>query len=310
MMQIIIVMKVQFCGVGLYLGVVVWFVILFVLVDYGIVFSCSDFGGVCILVCWDQVMFLQLCMLMDNGDGVMLLIVEYVMVVLVGIGINNVLVEVNGLEVLIFDGLFVFFVLGIMEVGICYQDVLLCVICVLCLVEVQQGEVFVCLLFVDYLQIYFDIDFIDVVIGYQEKWLDMVNGSFVYELMDSCIFCCQVDVVQMQKNGLVFGGIYLNVVVVDGDKVLLFGGLCYKDEVVCYKMLDVMGDLVLVGVLLLVCYIGYCVGYVMINKLLWVFFVVLDVWEWVIVMLEMQQYLLGVGVVFVDMWVMYQFVVV
>lgn len=93
----------------------------------------------------------------------------------------------------------------------------------------------------------------------------------------------------------------MNVVVVDYDCIFSLGGLCYVDELVCYKMFDVLGDFYIVGVLILGCYIGVCVGYVMINKLLWVFFDCLDVWEWVEVDVVIVVYLFGVGVKFEDL---------
>ena len=308
-MQTTIATKAQFRGVGLHSGAAVRLAILPAPVDHGIVFSRSDLGGVRIPARWDQVTPSQLCTLMDNGDGVTLSTVEHVMAALAGTGITNALVEVNGPEVPILDGSSAPFVLGIMEAGIRHQDAPLRAIRVLRPVEVQQGEAFARLSPADHLQIHFDIDFTDAAIGHQEKRLDMANGSFVHELMDSRTFCRQADVVQMQKNGLALGGTYLNAVVVDGDKVLSPGGLRHKDEAVRHKMLDAMGDLALAGAPLLARYTGHRAGHAMTNKLLRALFAAPDAWEWVTVTPEMQQHLPGAGVVPADMRAMHQLAV-
>ena len=73
-------------------------------------------------------------------------------------------------------------------------------------------------------EIHFDIDFTDAAIGHQGKALDMANGTFLHELMDSRTFCRQSDVIQMQKNGLALGHLSQRVVI-DGDRVLSPGGL-------------------------------------------------------------------------------------
>ncbi|SMO57894.1 UDP-3-O-acyl-N-acetylglucosamine deacetylase [Paracoccus laeviglucosivorans] len=297
-MQTTIAQKAQFRGVGLHSGAAVRLAILPAPADHGIVFVRSDLDGARIPAIWNAVTPSQLCTLLDNGQGAAVSTVEHVMAALAGTGITNAVVEVNGPEVPILDGSSAPFVQGIIDAGIRYQaEAPLRAIRVLRAVQVEHGEGFARLSPADHLEIHFDIDFADAAIGHQEKQLDMANGSFVHELMDSRTFCRQADVVQMQKNGLALGGTYLNAVVVDGDKILSPGGLRHKDEAVRHKMLDAVGDLALAGAPLLARYTGHRAGHAMTNKLLRALFATPDAWEWVTVTPEMQRSLPGAGVV-------------
>lgn len=297
-MQTTIAQKAQFRGVGLHSGAAVRLAILPAPADHGIVFVRSDLGGVRIPARWDHVTPSQLCTLLDNGQGATVSTVEHVMAALAGTGITNAVIEVNGPEVPILDGSSEPFVRGILQAGIHHlAGTELRAIRVLRPVEVHHGQGFARLSPADHLEIHFDIDFTDAAIGQQSKALDMANGSFVHELMDSRTFCRQSDVLQMQANGLALGGTYLNAVVIDGDKVLSPGGLRHSDEAVRHKMLDAMGDLALAGAPLLARYTGHRAGHAMTNKLLRALFAAPDAWEWVTVTPAMQRSLPGAGIV-------------
>ena len=296
-MQTTIAQKARFRGVGLHSGAAVRLAILPAPVDHGIVFVRTDLDGARVEARWDLVTPSQLCTLLDNGKGATVSTVEHVMAALVGTGINNAVVEVNGPEIPILDGSSAPFVQGILEAGLRRQLAPLRAIRVLRPVEVRVGEGFARLSPADHLQIHFDIDFTDAAIGHQEKRLDMANGSFVYELMDSRTFCRQADVISMQQNGLALGGTYLNAVVIDGDKVLSPGGLRHEDEAVRHKMLDAVGDLGLAGAPLLALYTGHRAGHAMTNKLLRALFAQPDAWEWVVLTPAMESRLPGAGVV-------------
>ncbi|WP_423210388.1 UDP-3-O-acyl-N-acetylglucosamine deacetylase [Paracoccus yeei] len=297
-MQTTIASKALFRGVGLHSGAAVRLAILPAPADHGIVFVRTDLGRARIPALWDHVTPSQLCTLLDNGQGATVSTVEHVMAALAGTGITNAVVEVNGPEIPILDGSSAPFVQGIVEAGLrYYPDAPLRAIRVLRDVEVRQGVAHARLSPADHLAIDFQIDFTDAAIGHQEKSLDMANGTFVHELMDSRTFCRQSDVVQMQQNGLALGGTYLNAVVVDGDKVLSPGGLRHKDEAVRHKMLDAMGDLALAGAPLLARYTGHRAGHAMTNKLLRALFAQPDAWEWVTVTPAIQRHLPGAGVI-------------
>ena len=297
-MQATLKKMVAFQGVGLHSGAPARLELHPAPAGHGIVFRRTDLSpAVDIPARWDHVRPSKLCTLMDDGKGTTLSTVEHVMAALAGTGIHNALVKVDGPEVPILDGSAAPFVRGILRAGIALQQADLRAIRVLRPVEVREGDAFARLTPADHLEIDFQIDFTDAAIGHQEKSLDMANGTFVHELMDSRTFCRQSDVVQMQQNGLALGGTYLNAVVVDGDKVLSPGGLRHKDEAVRHKMLDAVGDLALAGAPLLARYTGHRAGHAMTNKLLRALFAQPDAWEWVTVTPAIQRHLPGAGVI-------------
>lgn len=297
-MQHTIAQKVQFRGVGLHSGAAVRLSILPAPANHGIVFARTDLGGARIPARWDLVKPSQLCTLLENEDGVSVSTVEHVMAALMGLGINNALIEVNGPEVPILDGSSKPFVNGILEAGLRPQaNAPLRAIRILKPVEFRNGEAFARLEPADHLEINFEIDFVDGAIGHQEKRLDMANGAFVRELMDSRTFCRLSDVEAMQKSGLALGGTFMNAVVVDGDRVLSPGGLRHQDEPVRHKMLDALGDLAMAGAPILGRYVGNRAGHAMTNKLLRALFADPEAWEWVTVSPQLEKKMPGAGVV-------------
>lgn len=273
---------VAFEGVGLHTGAPVRMVLHPAPSDHGIVFRRTDIAdrNPRIAAIWHRVTPSKLCTLIENEDGVSVSTIEHIMAALVGAGVHNALIEIDGPEVPILDGSSAEFVAGIQAAGLRALSGALRAIRVLKPVEVREGEAVARLEPAASLVIDFSIDFADAAIGKQEKQLNMANGAFVRELMDSRTFCRQADVDFMRANGLALGGTYENAVVVDGDKVLSPGGLRHADEPVRHKMLDALGDLALAGAPILGRYVGARAGHAMTNRLLRALFADPEAWEW------------------------------
>ncbi len=217
---------------------------------------------------WDLVEQSPLCTRLVNADSVSISTVEHVMAALVGCGVHNAVVDVDGPEVPILDGSAAPFVRGILANGLRQLADPVRALRVLRPVEVRRGSAWARLTPNDTLRIKFDIDFEDAAIGVQSKILNMSNGSFVRELSNSRTFCRKADVDHMRANGLALGGTLENAVVVDGEKVLSPGGLRHADEAVRHKMLDALGDLGLAGLPILGHYHGFRAGHALTNTLL------------------------------------------
>ncbi len=218
---------------------------------------------------WDSVHPSPLCTKLFNESGVSVSTIEHVMAGLVGCGIHNAIVEIDGPEVPILDGSAIEFVRGIMQRGVQRLDAAVRVIEVLETVEVTQGDAVARIAPSDMMRIEFHIDFKDEAIGRQSKLINMSNGSFARELSDSRTFCSQADVDSMRSQGLALGGNPgKNAVVFDGADVVSPGGLRHNDEPVRHKMLDAVGDLALAGAPLIGHYTGYRAGHSLTNALL------------------------------------------
>lgn len=269
----------------------------------GIVFRRMDVTGhdPVVPALWDRVIVSPLNTRIANADGVSVSTVEHLMAALVGTGLHNATVEIDGPEVPIMDGSAVEFVRGLVAAGQRQLPDPLFAIRILRPVVVRQGVAEARLDPATTLQIDFEIDFPDRAIGRQHRVLDLSNGAFVRELASSRTFCRQSDVAEMQARGLALGGTLLNAVVVDGDAVLTPGGLRHPDEAVRHKMLDALGDLAMAGMPILGRYAGVRAGHAMTNRLLRALFDTPDAWRIVRVDRRTRARLPGAGVTGADL---------
>lgn len=269
-MQTTIASPIEFSGVGLHSGVGAVMRIRPAMPGAGLTFRRTDMpvGQGDIAARWDLVQQSPLCTKLINDHGVSVTTVEHVMAALVGCGIHNAVIEVDGPEIPILDGSAAAFVRGILSTGIRPLSAPLKALRIVEEVSVERGDAWARLTPHDTLLIEFRIEFEDAAIGAQSKTLNMSNGSFVRELSNSRTFCRKADVDAMRANGLALGGTLENAVVVDGANVLSPGGLRHHDEAVRHKMLDALGDLGLAGLPILGHYQGFRAGHALTNDLL------------------------------------------
>ena len=262
--------SVNFEGVGLHTGKVVRATVHPASAHHGIWFRRTDVTDADPFVPakWNVVEQTALCTRIRNDAGTSVSTLEHVMAALVGCGIHNALIELDGPELPILDGSAAVFVQRFLAAGLQAQDRPVAAIRVLRPVEVTDGLASARLEPADHLIMDFRIEFEDSAIGEQTKTLSLSNGTFVRELCDSRTFCRHSDIEFMHANGLALGGTLDNAVVVDGDEVLSPGGFRYKDEAVRHKMLDALGDLGLAGAPLMARYVGDRAGHALTNKLL------------------------------------------
>lgn len=269
---------VRFQGTGLHTGASVNMTICPAPADHGIVFLRSDIrlGNALVPALWDHAEQSPLCTLIKNDAGVSVSTIEHVMAALVGCGVHNALIRIDGPEVPVLDGSAAPFVRAIMAAGIETLNAPITAIEVLTPVEVHTVQGWARIGPGKGLTMDFHIDFADKVIGRQSKSLNLANGTFVRELCDSRTFCRAADVEAMRAAGKVLGGTLDNAVVVDGDTVLSPGGLRHADEPVRHKMLDALGDLALAGAPILGRYEGHKAGHTLTNMLLCALFATPD----------------------------------
>ncbi len=269
-MQKTIAASLSFDGVGLHSGKPARVMILPAPADHGIVFyrADQDRDKNRVPAVWDKVDQTPLCTRLVNARGVSVSTVEHVMAALVGCGIDNARILLDGPEIPILDGSSAPFVRGILGRGVQFLGRPIRALRILRPVMVRNGKAWARLIPHPNLIIEFSIEFEDTVIGRQSKMLNMANGSFVRELCDSRTFCRKADIDQMHANQQALGGTFENAVVVDGARVLNPGGLRHRDEAVRHKMLDVLGDLGLAGAPVLGHYQGHCAGHALTNEVL------------------------------------------
>jgi UDP-3-O-[3-hydroxymyristoyl] N-acetylglucosamine deacetylase len=209
-----------------------------------------------------------------SSTGVKVQTVEHLMSACAGLGIDNLLVDINGEEVPILDGSSSSFVFLLQSAGIEKQNALKKFIRVLQPVVISEGEgeSLKWAKFEPYngYKLNFQIDFAHVAVNAtgQEYEFDLVRNSYARDISRARTFCFTKDVEMMRANGLALGGGLDNAIVIDDYKVINADGLRYGDEFVKHKILDAMGDLHLIGHPLLASYRAFRSGHALNNKLL------------------------------------------
>ena len=280
-LQTTIQSTVRFEGTGLHTGKTVRMAICPAGADEGVRFVRTDIrlGNAVVPAIWDHAEQSPLCTLIKNDAGVSVSTIEHVMAALVGCGVHNALIKIDGPEVPVLDGSAAPFVRAIMAAGVKKLNAPIHAIEIVDTVQVHTVQGWARLGPGKGLTMDFHIDFADEVIGQQSKSLNLANGTFVRELCDSRTFCRASDVEAMRAAGKVLGGTLDNAVVVDGDNVLSPGGMRHKDEPVRHKMLDALGDLALAGMPILGHYEGHKAGHTLTNMLLCALFATPDAYR-------------------------------
>ena len=179
----------------------------------------------------------------SNSYGVKVSTIEHLMGALFGLGIDNVLVEIDNEEVPILDGSAKEFIKKILPTGLKISDAPIKVIKINQKVEFKDGERFISIqpskLSLD---IEFELKYKNKLIGNQKNKINVYEDELI-EIFNSRTFCLFEDIELIKKNGLAKGGSLDNAIVVKDDKVLNEEGLRNPKEFVNHKILDCIGDL-------------------------------------------------------------------
>ena len=194
------------------------------------------------------------CTTISNDYGVTISTIEHLMGALFGMGIDNVLIEINNEEVPILDGSAKEFVNEIIRVGIKTSETPIKIIKIEKKINFKDGEKTIS---IEPNKISLDIDFEikyeKSLIGTQRNLVKVYEDDLT-DVYNSRTFCLFEDIEKLRKMNLAQGGTLENAIVVKEKKILNKDGLRNKNEFVNHKILDCMGDL-------------YLTGYKMIGKL-------------------------------------------
>jgi UDP-3-O-[3-hydroxymyristoyl] N-acetylglucosamine deacetylase len=213
--------------------------------DYGIRFQRADLGGIEIPAHVSHLggrQQLQTGLVSNNAS---VETVEHLLAALRSLGIDNVCVELNHPEVPIMDGSSAPWVYLIQDAGVKELNVPRRVIEVLRQIQVQQGDKRIALYPADRFKVSYTISFDHPLLRHQQKTMDMDEQVFVDEIAPARTFGFLKEVEMLRQKGLALGGSLENAIVLGETGVL--NPLRFEDEFVRHKILDVIGDLALVG---------------------------------------------------------------
>jgi UDP-3-O-[3-hydroxymyristoyl] N-acetylglucosamine deacetylase len=204
----------------------------------------------------------ELCTVIGEPSGASVSTIEHLMAALAGMGVDNVVVEIDGPEVPIMDGSSAFFVDAIDQVGVESQMPQRKIIKVLKTVRLEQGHSWAELSPRDRgFSVDVEIDFPTPLIGRQRRVVDVTPVTFRNEISRARTFGFMKDVEYLWKKNLALGASLENTVALGDDRIINPEGLRYPDEFVRHKILDAIGDLALAGAPLQATYKAHAPGH-------------------------------------------------
>ena len=275
--------EIRATGVGLHTGKKVFLTLKPAPVDHGIVFHRVDLTPVVeipadALLVGDTTLSTSL---IKNGQRVST--VEHLMSALAGLGIDNLIIELNAPEVPIMDGSASPFVFLIESAGILEQTAPKKFIRIKKPITVTDGDKKVSFEPYSGFRITFTIDFDHPV--FKGKKLDaevnFSSASFVKEVSRARTFGFMHELEYLRAKGLAKGGGIDNAIVVDQHRIINEDGLRSEDEFVKHKVLDAIGDLYLIGASIIGEYRAFKSGHGLNNKAVRALLAEPDAWEFV-----------------------------
>jgi len=181
-------------------------------------------------------------------NGTRVRTIEHLMAALRGTGVDNALVEVSGPEIPALDGSALPYVEAITEVGKVELAQPRQTVAISDPVWLQRNGSFILAVPSSELRITYVMNYDHPLIGSQSATYVLREGEFRGELAPARTFVLYEEVAELLDNDLARGGSLDNVIVVWRDK--LSSNLRFPDELARHKIVDLLGDLSLVGGLL------------------------------------------------------------
>jgi UDP-3-O-[3-hydroxymyristoyl] N-acetylglucosamine deacetylase len=218
--------------------------------DTGIVFARTDMersSSFQIPAVSSSVGSTELCTLLGDPRGVHVATVEHLLSALIGIGVDNALVELDSAEVPVMDGSASRFIEAVDSVGLRTQGSPKRFIKILKPVRVDAGAAFAEFQPHHGSRYEVAIEFDCPVIGSQSIGLEITPKTYRREVAAARTFGHMGDVERLWAAGFALGSSLENTVVIGDGNVVNPEGLRFRDEFVRHKLLDAIGDLALAG---------------------------------------------------------------
>ena len=207
--------------------------------------------------------------------------VEHILATAAGLGIDNLLIDVNGPEVPAMDGSATSFVESIIATGVARQASNRPYLRVTKPVIFSEGRTEIALLPYDGRSISYQIDFDHRILGHQKMEMEFSSEGFRQSIAPARTFGFFKDVETLQSMGLALGGSLDNAIVIDETGVMNPSGLRFPDEFIRHKVLDFIGDISLSGFPILGHFVVNRAGHTANAKFLRHFLQSTDCWEMV-----------------------------
>jgi UDP-3-O-[3-hydroxymyristoyl] N-acetylglucosamine deacetylase len=232
-------------GVGLHSGAPVQLRILPAAAGTGIVFRRTDLDDFAIEASGRNVARVSYATSLMK-KGVLISTTEHLLAAFTGAGIDNAIVELDNLELPILDGSARPFIDMIQKAGIRRQRKVRTYLKIVRDIELREGDKFIAVYPANTYSVSYSINFPHPKIGKQTYCVTLNNGNFLKEIAAARTFGFMHEAEAMRQQGLIRGASTENAIVLDKTDVLN-PPLRFTDEFVRHKVLDLIGDLALIG---------------------------------------------------------------
>jgi UDP-3-O-[3-hydroxymyristoyl] N-acetylglucosamine deacetylase len=178
--------------------------------------------------------------------GVLISTTEHLLSAFIGVGIDNAIVELDNLELPILDGSARPFVEAIRKAGIRKQRRPRTYLRIRKEMELREGDKTIAVYPADSYSVSYTINFPHPLIGKETFSVDLSDGNYLREISAARTFGFRDDEPAMRNMGLIRGASSDNCIVLTPEGVEN-PPLRYPDEFVRHKVLDLIGDLALLG---------------------------------------------------------------
>ncbi len=233
-----------FSGIGLHSGAPVSMRILPATAGSGIVFRRTDLDNFEIPAIGRNIAKVSYATSLMR-QGVLISTTEHLLSALIGMGIDNVIIEIDNLELPILDGSARPYVEAFHHVGLKTQRRRREYLRILKPIEVREGNKFIGVYPGDGYSITYQIDF-SRPIGNQSFTVDLAGGTYDADIASARTFGFREDEQKLRDMGLIRGVSNDSAIIVSRHGIQN-GPLRFQDEFVRHKVLDLIGDLALVG---------------------------------------------------------------
>lgn len=237
--------EVECTGVGLHSGAPVRMKILPAPAGTGIQFRRVDLDGFIVEATGRNVAKVSYATSLMK-KGVLISTTEHVLSAFIGVGLDNAIVEVDNLELPILDGSSKPIVEMVLNAGLRKQRRKRNYLRILREVEIREGDKFIAVYPDERYTVSYTINFPHPMIGHETLEVDLSSGGYVSDIAPARTFGFLHEAATLRNMGLIRGASEENAIVLTHDGVQN-GPLRFSNEFVRHKVLDLIGDLALIG---------------------------------------------------------------
>jgi UDP-3-O-[3-hydroxymyristoyl] N-acetylglucosamine deacetylase len=182
-------------------------------------------------------------------DNIFIHTIEHVLAAVKAFNIDNLMIEIRGIEPPVGNGSSDVFVEMIEKAGIVEQNEKKPIVKIQEPIHWSQGDIYITAFPYDGYRISYTLNYPhSTLLKGQFHSLDVNNHNFKSEIAPCRTFALYKEITYLLDRGLIKGASLDNAVIIQDEVAYSKGGLFFPDEMVRHKILDMIGDLSLVGV--------------------------------------------------------------